>query len=106
MSYGTGMDLDEAGAITIAQRTNALIRAYNVRKGINRNADIKIPERFFRETPAPPDAKLDRKKFNKMISSFYKLRGWTYKGIPSKKELERLDLHDVAQDLQKRGYYK
>ena len=106
MSYGTGMDLDEAGAITIAQRTNALIRAYNVRKGINRNADIKIPERFFRETPAPPDVKLDRKKFNKMISSFYKLRGWTYKGIPSKKELERLDLHDVVQDLQKRGYYK
>ncbi len=106
MSYATGMDLDEAKAILIAKRINALTRAYNVRKGINRRADIKIPERFFRETPAPPDVKLDHKKFNKMISSYYKLRGWNYKGIPAKKELERLDLHDVWQDLEQRGYYK
>ena len=106
MSYATGMDLDEARAITIAKRINALTRAYNVRRGINRRADIKIPHRFFRETPLPPDVKLDRKKFNKMISSFYKLRGWNYKGIPAKKELEKLDLHDVRQDLEQRGYYK
>jgi aldehyde:ferredoxin oxidoreductase len=106
MSYATGMDLDETKVITIAKRINALTRAYNVRRGINRNADIKIPDRFFRETPLPPDVKLDRKKFNKMISSYYKLRGWNYKGIPSKTELERLDLHDVRQDLEKRGYYK
>ncbi len=106
MSYATGMDLDEAGAITIAKRINALTRAYNVRRGISRRADIKIPQKFFHETPAPPDVKLDRKKFNKMISSYYKLRGWNYKGIPGKKELERLDLHDVRQDLEQRGYYK
>jgi aldehyde:ferredoxin oxidoreductase len=105
ISYATGMDLDETKAILIARRINALTRAYNVRRGINRRADIKIPEKFFRETPTPPDAKLDHKKFNKMISSYYKLRGWNYKGIPSKKELERLDLHDVRQDLEQRGYY-
>lgn len=106
MSYATGMDLDEAKAITIAQRINALIRAYNVRRGIGRKDDIKIPERFFQETPAPPDVKLDHKKFNKMISSYYKLRGWNYKGVPSKQELERLGLQDVRQDLEQRGYYK
>jgi aldehyde:ferredoxin oxidoreductase len=97
------MDLDEAKAIKIAQRINALTRAYNVRKGIRRKDDIKIPQKFFRETPAPPDQKLDHSKFNKMISSYYKLRGWNYKGIPSKEELERLDLHDVRQDLENRG---
>jgi aldehyde:ferredoxin oxidoreductase len=106
LSYATGIDLDEDKAILIAQRINALIRAYNVRKGINRSADIKIPERFFREKPAPPDVKLDHKKFNKMVSSYYKLRGWNYKGIPAKNELERLGLHDVWQDLEQRGYYK
>jgi aldehyde:ferredoxin oxidoreductase len=41
-----------------------------------------------------------------MISSYYKLRGWNYKGIPSRRESERLDLHDVRQDLEQRGYYK
>jgi aldehyde:ferredoxin oxidoreductase len=106
ISYATGMDLDEAKAIMIAKRINALARAYNVRRGIRRKDDIKIPQRFFRETPPPPDTKLDHKKFNKMISSYYKLRGWNYKGIPGKKELERLDLHDVWQDLEQRGYYK
>ena len=106
MSYATGMELDEAGAIKIARRTNALIRAYNVRRGISRKDDIKIQERFFRETPEPPEYKLDRKKFNQMISSYYKLRGWNYKGVPGKNELESLDLHDVRQDLEQRGYYK
>ncbi len=106
ISYATGMDLDEAKAIMIARRINALTRAYNVRRGISRKADIKIPKRFFRETPAPPDVKLDHKKFNTMISSYYKLRGWNYKGIPGRKELERLGLHDVRQDLEQRGYYK
>jgi len=103
ISHASGMDLDEAKAIKIAQRINALTRAYNVRKGIRRKDDIKIPQKFFRETPAPPDQKLDHSKFNKMISSYYKLRGWNYKGIPSKEELERLDLHDVRQDLENRG---
>lgn len=103
ISHASGMDLDEAKAIKIAQRINALTRAYNVRKGIRRKDDIKIPQKFFQETPAPPDQKLDHSKFNKMISSYYKLRGWNYKGIPSKEELERLDLHDVRQDLENRG---
>ena len=80
--------------------------AYNVRRGISRKADIKIPKRFFRETPAPPDVKLDHKKFNTMISSYYKLRGWNYKGIPGRKESERLGLNDVRQDLEQCGYYK
>ena len=106
IAYATGMELDEAKAITIAQRINALTRAYNVRRGIHREEDIKIPERFFRETPEPPDYKLDHKKFESMISNYYKLRGWNDKGIPDMRELERLDLHDVSQDLEERGYYE
>lgn len=103
ISHATGREVDMPTAMKIAKRINALTRAYNVRKGIRRKDDLKIPQRFFLETPAPPDSKLDAGKFKKMVSSYYKLRGWNYKGVPSRKELDRLDLHDVRWDLEKRG---
>ena len=103
ISHATGREVDMPTAMKIAKRINALTRAYNVRKGIRRKDDLKIHQRFFLETPAPPDSKLDAGKFKKMISSYYKVRGWNYKGVPSRKELDRLDLHDVRWDLEKRG---
>jgi aldehyde:ferredoxin oxidoreductase len=103
ISTATGRAMDMPTAMKIAKRINALTRAYNVRKGIRRKDDFKIPQRFFEETPAPPDLKLDADKFKNMISSYYKVRGWNDTGVPSREELERLELHDVYQDLAKRG---
>ena len=103
IAHATGMSLDEAKAIEIAQRINLLTRAYNVRQGIRRKDDVKIPSKFFREDPPPPDNRLDPQKFERMISAYYKLRGWNYQGIPKKKELDRLKLQDVSQDFQQRG---
>ena len=103
VSYATGRELDLPAAMKIAKRINLLTRAYNVRKGIRRKDDLKIPKRFFVETPPAPDIKLNQGKFKKMISKYYKLRGWNYQGVPSRKELDRLDLTDVRRDLEKRG---
>ncbi len=104
ISHATGRHMDMPTAMNTAKRINALTRAYNVRKGISRKEDMKIPKRFFKEEPAPPDMKLDEDKFKNMISSYYKMRGWNHKGIPSPGELDRLDLDDVRQDLEKRGF--
>ncbi len=103
ISHATGREMDMSTAMKIAKRINALTRAYNVRKGIGRKDDMKIPQRFFVEMPTPPDVKLDADKFKRMISNYYKLRGWNDQGVPGCKELERLDLHDVHADLAKRG---
>ena len=100
--YALGMDLDERRAITIAKRTNALTRAYNVITGIRRNDDT-VSEKYFRDSPEPPQTPLDRDKFDHMISRYYQLRGWTSEGIPAGDELDRLDLGFVKKELQQRG---
>jgi aldehyde:ferredoxin oxidoreductase len=102
ISHAAGIDVDEDKAMMIAKRTLALMRAYNVLTGIRRKDDA-VPEKYFREPPRPPFFLLERDKFDKMISEYYKLRGWNDDGIPSGEELDRLDLQFVRKDLEKRG---
>jgi aldehyde:ferredoxin oxidoreductase len=102
IQYALGMDLDEAGAMTIAKRTSTLTRAYNVMTGIRRDDDT-VSEKYFRDAPKPPQIPLDRDKFDQMISRYYRLRGWTSDGIPAADELDRLDLGFVKKELLQRG---
>ena len=62
-----------------------------------------VPEKYFSEAPAPPQTVLNRKKFDRMIDYYYKLRGWTKDGIPSADELDRLDLGFAKKELKKRN---
>jgi len=100
--YALGIELDEKQAMIIAKRTGALTRAYNVMTGIRRKDDT-VPEKYFRETPEPPQTVLNREEFDQMITRYYKLKGWTGDGIPSAAELDRLNLGFARKKLQKRG---
>ena len=102
IQHALGIDLDECGAMTIAQRTGALTRAYNVMTGIRRKDDM-VPEKYFREAPDPPQTALNRENFNQMLDEYYRLRGWTNDGIPSADELDRLELDFAKKELQTRG---
>jgi len=102
ISYGTGLELNEAEGMAIAKKIGTLIRAYNVILGIRRKDD-KIPEKYFREAPPSPYFKLDRNKFNQMIDEYYKLRGWDSQGIPTKETLGELSLDFVKLELERRG---
>jgi aldehyde:ferredoxin oxidoreductase len=99
--YALGIELDETGALIIAKRTGALTRAYNVMTGIGKKDDT-VPEKYFRDSPEPPQTPLNRDKFDRMIARFYHLRGWTDEGVPAADELERLDLDFVRKELQQR----
>ncbi len=47
---------------------------------------------------------LNREKFEKMKDEFYELRGWDIKtGFQTKAKLRKLELHDIIEDLEKRG---
>jgi len=77
-----------------------------VREGAGREKDI-IPERFFKEALAgggPSNgAVVDREKFDLILDEYYGCRGWNEKtGLPKKETLEKLGLHDIAEDLGKR----
>ena len=49
--------------------------------------------------PLPP---VDQGKYEKILDRYYKLRGWTGEGIPTRKKLRELNLQDVADTLEKR----
>jgi aldehyde:ferredoxin oxidoreductase len=53
------------------------------------------PQRWFNEPLTQGQlkgAKLDPQKYNGLLQSYYKQRGWTSQGIPTKETLEKLGL--------------
>ncbi|NIS17784.1 MAG: hypothetical protein GWN67_26880, partial [Phycisphaerae bacterium] len=39
----------------------------------------------------------------KLLDEYYKFKGWTHEGVPTKLTLDKLGLDDVADELIKRG---
>jgi aldehyde:ferredoxin oxidoreductase len=88
----------------IAERVFNLIRAFWIRecKGIWHRRMDDPPSRWFDEPLSKGNlkgAKLDRAKYDALLQSYYRKRGWTATGLPTKATLDRLDLSDVAQQL-------
>jgi aldehyde:ferredoxin oxidoreductase len=62
------------------------------------------PNRWFREplTKGPlKGRKLDKEKYDAMLSKYYRKRGWDERGIPKKSTLKKFGLADVASQLNK-----
>lgn len=97
ISAATGLDLDEAGLKTIANRSRNLHRAYNIRLGLKRT-DEKPPEDHWRRRFPELEEEL--------LTTYYRYKGWNDDGVPTRKRLHELDLDDVADDLEQRGYLK
>ena len=43
--------------------------------------------------------KVDRAKYEQMLSWYYELRGWDQNGIPRRETLENLGLRGVAEEI-------
>jgi aldehyde:ferredoxin oxidoreductase len=102
-----GTKLSDDEMLQAGERAFNMEKAFNVREGAGREKDI-IPERFFKEALAgggPSNgAVVDREKFDLILDEYYACRGWNEKtGLPKKKTLEKLGLHDIAADLGKRN---
>jgi len=89
-----------------ADRVYALMRAYWVRE-FNGNWSREMdypPERWFKEGLKSGPYKgqhLDKEKYDALLSEYYKLRGWSEKGIPKKEILKDLGLEFVIPELGK-----
>ncbi|RLF74827.1 aldehyde ferredoxin oxidoreductase [Thermococci archaeon] len=89
-----------------ADRVYALMRAYWVRE-FNGNWSREMdypPERWFKEglkSGPYKDQHLDKEKYDALLSEYYKLRGWSEKGIPKKESLKDLGLEFVIPELEK-----
>jgi aldehyde:ferredoxin oxidoreductase len=91
-------DWDDCG---IGERIYNLARAFNVREGFGRKDDT-LPGRFFEDPLTDGMAKgklISRQDFEKMLSEYYKISGWTQEGIPTKEKLLELGLGNAVKDI-------
>ncbi len=103
----TGMKYSFENLNRIADRIYALIRAFWVREyGYwTRNMDMP-PMRWFEEplTKGPKKgAHLDIDAYNKMLDTYYEIRGWDENGIPKLSTFNSLGLSQEARELQSLG---
>lgn len=94
ISLGSGLDIDEPRLWEIIRRNRNLVRAINIRRGLRR-ADEKPPEDHWKKRFPELEAKL--------MDEYYKFRGWTNEGVPTKKTLDALGLDYVSNDFVERG---
>ena len=94
ISNATGLDIDTDGLWEISRRNRNLVRALNVRRGLRR-ADEKPPEDHWK--------KRDPETEQKLLDEYYKFKGWTNDGIPTKETLDKLGLEYVSEDFLQRG---
>jgi aldehyde:ferredoxin oxidoreductase len=102
----TGLETTWKDLNVVADRIYTLIRCFWVREfGKNWTREMDVPpKRWFEEplTKGPmKGAKLDRAKYNVMLSKYYQKRGWNEQGIPTKTTLKKLGLEDVARQLRR-----
>jgi aldehyde:ferredoxin oxidoreductase len=97
----TGWDVDGAELRTLSRRIVNARKAYNLASGSTRAEDT-LPPRFLREPLEMPDgrvAALPAERLNRMIGSYYELRGWYGEGrIPATLEAE-LGLGDLFEPI-------
>jgi aldehyde:ferredoxin oxidoreductase len=87
-----------------AERVFNLVRAFWIREHKSKwtNEMDVPPARWFKEPlteGALKGSKLDRTKYDAMLQSYYRKRGWDENGVPTKMTLEKLRLPEVARQL-------
>ena len=94
ISMATGFEMSKDELFTTSQRIRNLVRAVNVRRGLCRKLE-RPPEDHW--------AVRDEEMEQALLSKYYKFRGWTDDGIPTRELLESLGLDYIATDLEERG---
>jgi len=71
----TGMELDKKKLQKLALDITNKARKFNLREGMKKEADT-LPKRFFEEKLEDSGKVLPKSEFDKMLSDYYKLKGW------------------------------
>jgi aldehyde:ferredoxin oxidoreductase len=99
----TGSRMSWQNLFEMGDRIYALIRAYWKREipQFGRKWDYP-PDRWFEEPHSKgkmEGVRVDREKYEQMLTWYYELRGWDQNGIPLKGTLDRLGLKDVSKEI-------
>ncbi|MEM4781155.1 MAG: aldehyde ferredoxin oxidoreductase C-terminal domain-containing protein [Halalkalicoccus sp.] len=88
-----GYDLSPTDLATLGERVWTLTRLFNVREGLDREAD-RVPAVLTQPAAGGDDA-IDPDAFEELLDRYYAARGWDACGRPTDETLERLDLTGV-----------
>ena len=99
IQLNTGMEFSEMDLWNCADRCYTIERLFNLREGMTREDDT-LSDRYFDEPtqlglPVARGKRIDRDKFNTMVSEYYRLHQWDEAGIPTPELLKRLDISDL-----------
>ncbi|MDF9407194.1 aldehyde dehydrogenase [Pelotomaculum isophthalicicum JI] len=94
INLATGMDLTPDDLWQISRRNRNLVRAINVRRGMRRVDEAPPADHWKKRNP---------EKEQETLSAYYRFKGWTQDGIPTKPTLDKLDLGFIAEDFIKMG---
>jgi aldehyde:ferredoxin oxidoreductase len=102
----TSFEMNWESLNVIADRVFNLTRAFWIREfGKQWSWEMDVPPARWFDEPITrgtlKGARLDRTKYNKMLETYYKKRGWDERGIPTKTTLKSLGLEDAANQLKK-----
>ena len=71
----TGMELDERQLKGITSNISNKVREFNLREGMKKE-DEMLPKRFLEEKLEDSGKVLPKAEFDKMLSDYYRIRGW------------------------------
>ena len=92
MEKGTGLDFGGLdGFLKTGERIYNLERLFNLKAGLTAKDDT-LPKRMLTEPMPEGPGKGKVVRLNEMLPEYYKLRGWSVKGVPSAKKLAQLGI--------------
>jgi len=102
INYVTGWELSLDDLLKMGERIFTLKRMFNVRRGISRKDDA-LPPRLLTHMRGRGGAAENLPFLGKMLNEYYRYRGWSEEGIPSKEKLKELHLTEI---LNQNNQYK
>lgn len=102
-----GLSISEEELMHIGRQSRNLEKAFNsLHTGMGRREDLP-PRRYMEEPTRSGPYKgfmCEPDKWNRMLDEFYEIQGWDKTtGLQTRKTLEKLDMHDVAEKLAEAG---
>lgn len=95
VAAATGVDYTFDDFVAIGERTWNIERLFNLKAGLTKEDD-SVPERLMKEAFKEGPSAGVTVHMDVMLPAYYRERGWTEDGIPTREKLQSLGLEDLA----------
>ena len=90
----TGWNITSEELFKIGERILNVARLFNVRAGFSVKDDT-LPYRMLREPVPSGPSRGHVVHLDKMLSEYYRLRGWSKEGVPTEEKIRELNIHEL-----------